>query len=451
MLVNRDISLKELRERTLVYGLDAAASAILAKLRDAAAAQAPKMARTYLDRVSVTYPEFAPALDPLKDALIAAYTRHLGNLFSGQFDEAYLASMYETIAIELATGLGARARSAVLMRLIGPLEDIAEREARWSVRRYRRTADCIVKAMLFDLTTAISIDQKETRRRVELRQAALQVQTEAFQTDISHITNALSGMRAELSALSLAVSDNAGQGRAEAGRLANRVAEISEVAVAVAASTDELAAVINEISNGTKISSAAIAKTVACVSNSQEVIGRLGAASAAIASMIGTIGAVAQQTNLLALNATIEAARAGTAGRGFAVVAAEVKNLSGQTATATDQIRQHIDTLTEVVALCRGEFEQINDAVLEVEVTNGTVATAIAQQSSATAEIAQRLAGQALASEEMSISARSFNQLISESEAAVARLGEGNAAIGLNTQQLDESVRTFLGKLTAAA
>jgi methyl-accepting chemotaxis protein len=57
-----------------------------------------------------------------------------------------------------------------------------------------------------------------------------------------------------------------------------------------------------------------------------------------IAKVGDSIEAIAQRTNLLALNATIEAARAGPVGRGFSVVAAEVKNLSQETASATQVI-----------------------------------------------------------------------------------------------------------------
>ncbi|MEJ2434532.1 MAG: methyl-accepting chemotaxis protein, partial [Pseudolabrys sp.] len=58
--------------------------------------------------------------------------------------------------------------------------------------------------------------------------------------------------------------------------------------------------------------------------------------------MVTLIRNIAGQTNLLALNATIKAARAGEAGKGFAVVAAEVKSLAVQTATATEEIANHI-------------------------------------------------------------------------------------------------------------
>lgn len=62
---------------------------------------------------------------------------------------------------------------------------------------------------------------------------------------------------------------------------------------------------------------------------------------------------IAGQTNLLALNATIEAARAGTAGKGFAVVAGEVKNLAGQAAQNSKELR------TDVIK----EIQQQTDAL----------------------------------------------------------------------------------------
>jgi methyl-accepting chemotaxis protein len=98
------------------------------------------------------------------------------------------------------------------------------------------------------------------------------------------------------------------------------------------------------------------------VENASNSVSALSEASKQIAGMVQSIEDIASQTNLLALNATIEAARAGEAGKGFAVVAGEVKNLSKQTAKATDDIRQRINRLTQEIGVIVQSMEHGNTA-----------------------------------------------------------------------------------------
>lgn len=63
----------------------------------------------------------------------------------------------------------------------------------------------------------------------------------------------------------------------------------------------------------------------------------------------GKIAALSKRQNILALNASIEAARAGEAGRGFAVVATEVRELAEGMVSATREITDRLDQLTETI------------------------------------------------------------------------------------------------------
>ena len=108
--------------------------------------------------------------------------------------------------------------------------------------------------------------------------------------------------------------------------------------------------------------------------------------------MVRLIADIASQTNLLALNATIEAARAGEAGKGFAVVAAEVKALATQTAHATSEITQQIDSLRAATMAAVAQVEAVGQTLDTVAEVSVSVAAAIEQQTAATHEIARNVA-----------------------------------------------------------
>src|SRR6185503_7831319 len=117
----------------------------------------------------------------------------------------------------------------------------------------------------------------------------------------------------------------------------------------------------------------------------------LGEASRRIEDVVAVINTIAGQTRMLALNATIEAARAGVAGKGFAVVADEVRNLAQGTAEATESVTRSVRDIQTGAVNAESEIRAMVGMIEGISDSQGAIASAVEQQTSAMNEIGRRV------------------------------------------------------------
>ena len=177
---------------------------------------------------------------------------------------------------------------------------------------------------------------------------------------------------------------------AQAASLEETAAAVEEITVTVRSSA-ERAREANAIVVATRGSADASAEVV---NNAISAMGRIENASQKIEQIIDVIEDIAFQTNLLALNAGIEAARAGDAGKGFAVVAQEVRELAQRSGSAAKEIKDLINTAaTEVGGGSRlvqqtGEvLTRIGEQIMSISQHVEVIARGSQDQAAALAEV----------------------------------------------------------------
>jgi methyl-accepting chemotaxis protein len=217
----------------------------------------------------------------------------------------------------------------------------------------------------------------------------------------------------------------------------------------VAGSTEEITATNSEISRHTdevlgQIENAAQHSRLAI-----ERLETLQIAMNTIDDFAGSITSIASQTNLLALNATIEAARAGEAGLGFGVVATEVKNLAGETASATEEIVRRLQetrTAVDAVGEAVGDAASVLGAV-EIEAAN--IAASNATQTKAVNSIAK---GARMASDSVTRLQEGVEQArmaADKTSGSALRLREISMVLSVSSDGVLHEVSEFLAEVSS--
>jgi len=164
-------------------------------------------------------------------------------------------------------------------------------------------------------------------------------------------------------------------------------------------------------------------------------------------TIVGTIGEIANGSNLLALNATIEAARAGEAGRGFAVVAGEVRALAAQTATATDEVRTRLATMSAAVAEAVSLVVSMQARFGEMAAASGTVADAVRRQSSVGDAVHRFARIAASLVQQIQGTAASAEAAAGEAATLSSDLGDATSMMAAQSQRLLGETSAFLKRV----
>jgi methyl-accepting chemotaxis protein len=168
----------------------------------------------------------------------------------------------------------------------------------------------------------------------------------------------------EMSGYATRVASGSNELSASAEEMSNAVEDIAKVSEGLKTSGEEVSSAMRNLSENadlvarhTQDSQRETAHAVSDTARSSEAgkgtvqgMDEIREATGQIVQAVKVIQDLARQTNLLSLNAAIEAAKAGAQGKGFAVVAEEVRKLAERSRGAAKEIEELILHTQEAVA-----------------------------------------------------------------------------------------------------
>ncbi|QRE72880.1 methyl-accepting chemotaxis protein [Methylobacterium aquaticum] len=285
----------------------------------------------------------------------------------------------------------------------------------------------------------------EAARAEAARARRLGTLTAGFEATMSSSTQGLARAADTMQGTAASMSAAAARTNARSAEVAEAASRTSANVETVAAATEEMAISIREIARQVAHSAEKATDAVGRARETDAVIAALAAGAERIGEVVVLIQGIAGQTNLLALNATIEAARAGEAGRGFAVVAAEVKQLAGQTARATEEIGGQIARIQDATREAVAALQAIGGVIGEMSEIATGITAAMEQQGAATQEIARNVGEAAQGTQVVSTGIRDVRRDAEGAGDAAARVLAAAEALAGTATGLRGEVDAFLG------
>ncbi len=275
--------------------------------------------------------------------------------------------------------------------------------------------------------------------------------------DLSEVAGLMASNSEHTSERSEVVSNTGSQMSQNIGMAASTMEQASGKIKLIEASTQEMNATINEISQNTGKAREITGQAVEQAQDAAKQVEELGVSATDIGKVIDTITDISEQVNLLALNATIEAARAGDAGKGFAVVANEIKELARQTADATSEIHEkvnsiqnstngtirQIDTISSVVDNVNEIVVIIAGAVEEQSATTTNIADNVSQASQGISDVNDNVAKTSSVAAEIAKEMNEVTQAAGEISHNSSQVNQSAAELSMLAEKIDSMVNQF--------